>query len=914
MKRPNTIHLATAIATAISLSACGSGGGGTKSDPAPPITPPTPTTCQDSTATNHGGALPCTYRYNGEADNLRVPTNVDQAHAAGITGKGAKVGLLDDAKHDYAPLNGTNIASYVDYTGQTTASKNKPWHGVEMAAVIAGQATGTFKGGVAPDAALYWARVCNDNGCSGSVIRNAVSDMVDAGVRIFNVSNSIADSDRIIEGSEHPHVGYNTADSWRSVYNKALQAGSLIVASAGNESAATAGVPAAIPKYFPELSGQFIAVTGIEVDAKGNPTGLANITMDNGQPGTLNACGDAAQWCVAGVAPILLPGEGNIPGGGRSGTSTTAAEVTGVAALVSQAFPWMTGSNLQTTILTTATDIGEAGVDRIYGWGLVNAGKAINGPGQFVNNFTANVTTANGGTFANAISGQGGLTKTGAGTLTLAGNNTYTGLTSVQAGTLALSGGIAGNVNVDKGTFASYGGKIGGNYTATANGTTAIQVGTGLTVAGTATLNGTQQLLAPASSYTVGNSEKIIGAGKVDGTFAKITYGNEFFWSASLDYAADSVTAKLTRNSSTVSAMALSMTPAVIEGAKHADVLIGALDKQAIDGQPLAAVSTSVAGLMAVNTPAAAAALESLSGQVYGTAQALAFAQGDADSRVLADRLAGLSGGDRGVWVQTYGLDGTLDHDGFASADMHLFGGMAGADARVGEHATLGAALATSRLRGHIDGLNGSTEGRADTLALYGRADAGNAYLSGFIGYSNLSQDVERTVAYGTGSEQLAAKVDGNAWQARIEAGYTLSGDLTPFVAVGHTRLHRDGFSEHSTSGLGLAAGSNTARITTGELGLRWNTELARGSIGTDLALRHRFGDRTPSFVAAFDGLQSAAFDVAGTPLSTNDVRVGLMGTYRLTPAAQLFGNVSALWDNANGHNVTGTVGLRVGF
>lgn len=902
MKQLKIAHLTLAIASAMSLSACGGGGGGggnTRPDPPPPVTP---TTCQDTTATNHGGALPCVYRYNSQADNLLVPMNVDQAHAAGYTGKGVKVGLLDDGKLDYAPLNGANI-SYANYSSQPTQSANKPYHGVEMAAIIAGQATGDFKGGVAPGVSLYWARVCDDNGCSGTYERNAVSDMTDSGVRIFNVSGFVRDNG-----------DFNTAAGWLRVYDKALQAGSLIVAAAGNESGSTAGVPAAIPKYFPEWSGQFLAVTGVDVDAKGNPTGLGKIVMDNGQAGTLNACGDAAQWCVAAVVPVYLPGSGSIPAGGRSGTSTATAEVTGVAALVSQAFPWMTGKELQTTILTTATDLGDAGVDRIYGWGLVNAGKAVKGPGQFVTDFTANVTTSDGGTFANAISGAGGLTKTGNGTLTLAGQNSYTGLTSVQAGTLALTGSVAGDLDVTNGTLASYGGKIGGDYSASALGTTAVQVGTGLTVGGTASLDGTLQLLAPASTYTVGGTEKIIGAGKVDGTFTKIAYGNDFFWSATLDYAADSVTATLTRNSSTVSAMALSMTPAVVEGAKHADVLIGALDKQASEGQELGNISRAAAGLMAVSTPAAAVALESLSGQVYGTAQALAFAQGDADGRVLGERLAGLSGGDQGVWVQSYGLDGKLNHSGFASASMHLFGGMAGVDTQLGDDATIGAALATSRLRGSIDGLNGSSEGRADTLALYGRADAGSAYLSGFVGYSALSQDVRRTVAYGTGSEQLAAKVDGNAWQARLEAGYTLAENLTPFAAVGHTRLSRDGFNEGSNSGLGLAAGRDTARTTTGELGLRWNTELAKGTLGADLAVRHRFGDRNPSFVAAFDGLQSATFAVAGTPLSTNDMRAGLQGTYRLTPAALLFGNISALWDNANGRNVTGTLGLRVGF
>ena len=117
------------------------------------------------------------------------------------------------------------------------------------------------------------------------------------------------------------------------------------------------------------------------------------------------------------------------------------------------------------------------------------------------------VDTMQGGTFANAISGSGGLTKQGFGALTLSGQNTYTGLTTVRDGTLMLTGAVAGDVAVHGGTFASHGGKIGGNYVASSNGTTAVQVGTGMTVAGTASLDGTLQLLAPASTYTISGTE-----------------------------------------------------------------------------------------------------------------------------------------------------------------------------------------------------------------------------------------------------------------------------------------------------------------------------------------------------------------------------------------------------------------------
>lgn len=52
-------------------------------------------------------------------------------------------------------------------------------------------------------------------------------------------------------------------------------------------------------------------------------------------------------------------------------------------------------------------------------------------------------TNGLGATFSGALSGSGGLTKTGTGTLTLSGTNAYTGATAIEAGTLRVTGSLA---------------------------------------------------------------------------------------------------------------------------------------------------------------------------------------------------------------------------------------------------------------------------------------------------------------------------------------------------------------------------------------------------------------------------------------------------------------------------------------
>ena len=128
-----------------------------------------------------------------------------------------------------------------------------------------------------------------------------------------------------------------------------------------------------------------------------------------------------------------------------NGSSFAAPIVTGTAALIKEKYPWMTGDLIRQTILSTATDIGKKGVDEDFGWGLLNIGKALNGPALFDkrlalgNNVVLDVTP---GTyvFGNNISGDAGFIKNGTGTIRFDGNLTYTGNTVINNGSLVIKG------------------------------------------------------------------------------------------------------------------------------------------------------------------------------------------------------------------------------------------------------------------------------------------------------------------------------------------------------------------------------------------------------------------------------------------------------------------------------------------
>ncbi|MGI9337320.1 MAG: S8 family peptidase, partial [Gammaproteobacteria bacterium] len=116
------------------------------------------------------------------------------------------------------------------------------------------------------------------------------------------------------------------------------------------------------PRYHPQLLGRWLAV--IAVDSRRSIAGFSN------------ACGAAKHWCLAapGVDIPLVSGSVLIT---ASGTSFSAPHVSGALALLKSRFPQMSMSVIVQMLLQTADDLGEAGVDDIYGHGMVNVSAAL---------------------------------------------------------------------------------------------------------------------------------------------------------------------------------------------------------------------------------------------------------------------------------------------------------------------------------------------------------------------------------------------------------------------------------------------------------------------------------------------------------------------------------------------------------
>ena len=483
----------------------------------------------------------------------------DQAYAAGITGKGVKIGALDsgfDAAHPefasdrYHPVSASG--SYVDgslFTVNGTLNPNNDSHGTHVVGTMGASRDGTGMHGVAFNAQIYVGNTNkNDSFLFGPnpdprYFKAVYDALADAGVRAINNS----------WGSQPPDVSYRTLADLHAAYaqhwNKGTwldaaadvsRRGVINVFSAGNSGYPNASVRSALPYFQPDLEGHWLAVSG----------------LDQGNQQKYNQCGVAKYWCITTPGAKI---DSTVPDGGygiKSGTSMAAPHATGALALVMERYPYMNNQQALEVLLTTATQLDgsvtDAPTERV-GWGVANLKRAMGGPGQLLGAFDANLATGQRDVWSNDISDkaliqrqgedlaehtawqqtlqdkgwqngvpagasqqdqtdyavgtareaaaanrvyQGSLIKSGAGYLILTGDSTYRGPTTVNGGLLSVNGSLTSAVTVNDGGTLGGSGRIGA-LTANSGGRVAPgnSIGT-LNVAGDVTF-------APGSTYAV---------------------------------------------------------------------------------------------------------------------------------------------------------------------------------------------------------------------------------------------------------------------------------------------------------------------------------------------------------------------------------------------------------------------------
>ncbi|RIH81362.1 Thermophilic serine proteinase [Calidithermus terrae] len=195
---------------------------------------------------------------------------------------------------------------------------------------------------------LYAAGFCVYNSAGQQVCPPAKAKVVNMSLGIWSSSNPC--------GSQVP-----LDETTRWAMALAASNGATMVAAAGNSNCPFAFYPAADP-------------TAIAVAATG-PTDVKAPYSNYGSAVWLAAPG-GDQTNYGNSGGVLS----TVPGGGYEhyeGTSMASPHVAGVAALMLAANPDLTPAQVKLILANTATDLGAAGWDPYYGYGLVNAEAAV---------------------------------------------------------------------------------------------------------------------------------------------------------------------------------------------------------------------------------------------------------------------------------------------------------------------------------------------------------------------------------------------------------------------------------------------------------------------------------------------------------------------------------------------------------
>jgi subtilisin family serine protease len=179
----------------------------------------------------------------------------------------------------------------------------------------------------------------------------------------------------------------------------AINAGSVIIASAGNDASSTPNFPASYPDV--------ISVAALGADGELASYSSANAFVSLVAPGgdfrfdLPGAFAGGTSGVLSTVWDFVNDPQFNEVSGPDyafyTGTSMAAPHVSGVAALVLAANPGMTGQQLRDRLVSTAVDMGPPGRDARYGFGRVDAYNAITGTqGPAMNVFVSAIDAATG--------------------------------------------------------------------------------------------------------------------------------------------------------------------------------------------------------------------------------------------------------------------------------------------------------------------------------------------------------------------------------------------------------------------------------------------------------------------------------------------------------------------------------------
>jgi|GEM_PF-352058 len=329
--------------------------------------------------------------------------NVDGSLISSTPTGFVKVAVVDSGiQLDHPDLVDNILASAAvtcNDVGCVAGGNDTEGHGTTVAGIIAAQLNGVGMHGVAPKAQLLAIGFADNAGALTNGDAPGISSALDNGAQVINGSYGFeglyaptADATGITAIQDLLNTSYGGTDLMTQ-FQRGVAAHAIFVYAAGNESSAgqpvgQPAVPASLPYFFRGAvvpagvnAGDYNAVNPSGYDWSENWIAAVSVYKDSDNVFRIsdfsNQCGAAMDWCLAAPGEISnsTSNDGGYSGA-IQGTSFSAPNISGAAAALLGAFPHLTPEKIVLILFETATDLGPAGVDTIYGHGLVNLDRA----------------------------------------------------------------------------------------------------------------------------------------------------------------------------------------------------------------------------------------------------------------------------------------------------------------------------------------------------------------------------------------------------------------------------------------------------------------------------------------------------------------------------------------------------------
>ena len=256
-------------------------------------------------------------------------------------------------------LGSTNFASGYNFVNNTVHANDDNGHGTHVSGTIA-QSTNNAVGvaGIAYNTTLMPVKVLDSAG-SGSYanVSNGIIYAADHGAKVINLSLG----------------GGSPSDALLSAVKYAHDKGATVVAACGNDSANNCSYPAAYSDYV-------ISVGATRYDKALAPYSNNGANLNIVAPGGDMTVDQNNDGSVDGILQQTFAGSSKTCSFGYyfyQGTSMATPHISGIAALLIAKGNATAPDQVKTAIDSTAKDLGTAGRDDTYGYGLADAYAAL---------------------------------------------------------------------------------------------------------------------------------------------------------------------------------------------------------------------------------------------------------------------------------------------------------------------------------------------------------------------------------------------------------------------------------------------------------------------------------------------------------------------------------------------------------